>query len=249
MNISLPVEGFTPESFLERIASLTGYAPKILQKASKCQSAVDRFVLSFCYGFTSSLVYAKMKKPFNPILGETYQALVDGCPVYLEQISHHPPISSLFMKGRGYTIYQRFQPSIQMGFNKGIASDDGHLDLYFQSMTPNRIIYRPATSHILGVVFGDRKYTFTKSSSLVDEANHLITVIKWQRNKNAENQLGKFYDYFEGEVIQMKNHVDLSNLENVKFTKENIEKRYGYIYGRWTKQIYFSGEMIFDFEA
>ena len=30
MNISLPVEGFTPESFLERIASLTGYAPKIL---------------------------------------------------------------------------------------------------------------------------------------------------------------------------------------------------------------------------
>ena len=61
--------------------------------------------------------------------------------------------------------------------------------------------------------------------------------------------MGKFYDYFEGEVIQMKNHVDLSNLENVKFTKENIEKRYGYIYGRWTKQIYFSGEMIFDFEA
>lgn len=34
-------------------------------------------------------------KPFNPILGETYQAEYSGgVRVYAEQISHHPPISS-----------------------------------------------------------------------------------------------------------------------------------------------------------
>ena len=30
VDISLPVEIFTPESLLQRIASLTGYAPKLL---------------------------------------------------------------------------------------------------------------------------------------------------------------------------------------------------------------------------
>jgi hypothetical protein len=26
--------------------------------------------------------YLRMDKPFNPILGETYQSLIDGCLVY-----------------------------------------------------------------------------------------------------------------------------------------------------------------------
>ena len=30
----------------------------------------------------SSLIYLTMDKPFNPILGETYQCWIDGCPVY-----------------------------------------------------------------------------------------------------------------------------------------------------------------------
>ncbi len=34
-------------------------------------------------------------KPFNPILGETYQGIYSsGWRVFAEQISHHPPISS-----------------------------------------------------------------------------------------------------------------------------------------------------------
>lgn len=34
-------------------------------------------------------------KPFNPILGETYQAQYSsGLQVHAEQISHHPPVSS-----------------------------------------------------------------------------------------------------------------------------------------------------------
>ena len=32
-------------------------------------------------------------KPFNPLLGETFQADLAGTQVFVEQISHHPPIS------------------------------------------------------------------------------------------------------------------------------------------------------------
>jgi hypothetical protein len=40
----------------------------------------------------------KISKPFNPILGETYQGIIGGIPIYFEQISHHPPISAFYMK-------------------------------------------------------------------------------------------------------------------------------------------------------
>lgn len=47
-------------------------------------------------------VYQSWRKPFNPILGETFQAVLsDGSKVFLEQISHHPPISAFQLDGPG----------------------------------------------------------------------------------------------------------------------------------------------------
>ena len=36
-------------------------------------------------------------KPFNPILGETFQAKINDCLFYLEQCSHHPPIFNFYV--------------------------------------------------------------------------------------------------------------------------------------------------------
>lgn len=33
-----------------------------------------------------------MLKPFNPILGETFQCKIGNTKMYVEQTSHHPPI-------------------------------------------------------------------------------------------------------------------------------------------------------------
>ena len=44
--------------------------------------------------------FERWAKPFNPILGETWQAgLADGSRICLEQISHHPPISAFQLAG------------------------------------------------------------------------------------------------------------------------------------------------------
>ncbi|MBS1889768.1 MAG: hypothetical protein JST59_00615 [Actinobacteria bacterium] len=56
------------------------------------------------FGITNSILYLNMEKPFNPILGETFQGWMNGCPVYMEQVSHHPPIASLLLMGRGYKM-------------------------------------------------------------------------------------------------------------------------------------------------
>jgi hypothetical protein len=68
---------------------------------------------------TENALSIHMEKPFNPILGETYQGYVDGCPIYLEQISHHPPVSAYYFVGRGYKKYGTTEPHISIGLNKG----------------------------------------------------------------------------------------------------------------------------------
>lgn len=72
-------------------------------------------VIAFSIG--NALLYIEMAKPFNPILGETYQGFIDGCPIYGEQIAHHPPISSLLMIGRGYFIHANLEAKVEFGLN------------------------------------------------------------------------------------------------------------------------------------
>ena len=57
------------------------------------------------------------QKPFNPILGETYQGFLNGCPIFMEQVSHHPAISYLYFVGRGYKIYGHIAPVICLRLN------------------------------------------------------------------------------------------------------------------------------------
>lgn len=55
-----------------------------------------RFISGLQHSFQS------WQKPFNPILGETFQAdLSDGSTVAMEQISHHPPVSAFQLFGPG----------------------------------------------------------------------------------------------------------------------------------------------------
>ena len=94
MNISLPVELFGDDSILERIGGGFGYLPKFLVPAAECTDILEqtKLVASFFAGIPA--LHLNSAKPFNPILGETFEFKVGGIPIYMEQISHHPPISA-----------------------------------------------------------------------------------------------------------------------------------------------------------
>ena len=82
LNISLPVDIFCKESNIERIANSFGYCPTFFEKVAHSKDPVEQLKAILSSSFGSSLIYLTMEKPFNPILGETYQSWVDGCPVY-----------------------------------------------------------------------------------------------------------------------------------------------------------------------
>ena len=99
---------------------------------------------------TENALSIHMQKPFNPILGQTYQGFVDGCPIYLEQISHHPPISAYYLVGRGYKKYGTIEPQISFGINKasGFSSNPHYIE-YEDGMKIQYILARIVIGGVL----------------------------------------------------------------------------------------------------
>eukprot|EP00757_Euglenozoa_sp_SAG-D1_P022588 gene22588-1346_t len=100
VSVSLPVIFFEPRSFLERLSDNWKLAPIYMKKAVQAESPVERlkYVVTFVIAGLHFNVAAK--KPFNPILGETFQArLADGTRIMSEQTAHHPPVSSWDVRG------------------------------------------------------------------------------------------------------------------------------------------------------
>ena len=79
------------------------FAPLVLEPYCNADP-LERMKKLMIFNVTVGNTGVGSEKPFNPILGETYQGLINGCPISLEQISHHPAISTYFFEGRGYRI-------------------------------------------------------------------------------------------------------------------------------------------------
>lgn len=96
--ISFPVSFNEPTSMLQRMAEDMTYA-SLLDTAVRQSDSTLRmaFVAAFaCSNYVTTL--GRVAKPFNPMLGETFEFLsIDGPCKYRyqsEQVSHHPPVSA-----------------------------------------------------------------------------------------------------------------------------------------------------------
>lgn len=72
---------------------------------------------------------ADLRKPFNPILGETLQGYFkDGSMIYMEHISHHPPISSYLIEGKNkeYRMYGSVE------FKGSVKNSGNTLNIFFE---------------------------------------------------------------------------------------------------------------------
>lgn len=82
----------------------------LLQKAAAVPASrsIDRllYIAAFCvssYSFTEF----RTNKPFNPLLGETYEYQTeDNSTSFMsEQVSHHPPITAFHLSNREFSVY------------------------------------------------------------------------------------------------------------------------------------------------
>eukprot|EP01133_Synstelium_polycarpum_P003941 gene3941-4563_t len=89
--ISLPVWVFEPVSFLQVMSEPLQYADSLAKAASHPDPYYRlAYLAAFNTGLYSTAI--RTKKPFNPILGETFEVVKDDYRFIAEQVCHHPPI-------------------------------------------------------------------------------------------------------------------------------------------------------------
>ncbi|XP_039623274.1 oxysterol-binding protein 1-like isoform X1 [Polypterus senegalus] len=108
--IPMPVNFNEPISMLQRLTEDLEYY-ELLDRAAKCENSLEQlcYVAAFTVSSYSTTVY-RTGKPFNPLLGETFELdRMDDCGYrsICEQVSHHPPAAAHHAESkRGWTLRQ-----------------------------------------------------------------------------------------------------------------------------------------------
>eukprot|EP00066_Takifugu_rubripes_P023595 XP_011612861.1 PREDICTED: oxysterol-binding protein-related protein 1-like isoform X2 [Takifugu rubripes] len=99
--ITMPVIFNEPLSFLQRLAEYMEHT-FLVHQANACSDSVERMkcVAAFAVSAVASQ-WERTGKPFNPLLGETYELVREdlGFRLISEQVSHHPPVSAFHAEG------------------------------------------------------------------------------------------------------------------------------------------------------
>ncbi|KAF8395133.1 hypothetical protein HHK36_019074 [Tetracentron sinense] len=101
--VTLPVFIFEPTTMLQKMAELMEYS-QLLDRADVCEDPYMRMVYTSSWAISVYFTLQRTWKPFNPVLGETYEMVNHGGITFIsEQVSHHPPMSAGHAENEHFT--------------------------------------------------------------------------------------------------------------------------------------------------
>ncbi|NWH17385.1 OSBL3 protein, partial [Grus americana] len=107
--VAMPVELNEPLNTLQRLCEELEYS-QLLDKAAHTPNPFERmvYIAAFAVSAYASSYYRAGSKPFNPVLGETYECIREdkGFQFFAEQVSHHPPISACHAESVNFAFWQ-----------------------------------------------------------------------------------------------------------------------------------------------
>lgn len=159
--VVLPTFILEPRSFLDKLSDYY-YHADLLSQASLNETAYGRIKQVLRWYLSGFYKKPKgLKKPYNPILGETFRCCwlhsqTNSCTFYIaEQVSHHPPISAFYICNRkdGFSISGSILAKSKFYGNSLSAILDGKARLLFLSRDEEYVITMPY-AHCKGILYG-----------------------------------------------------------------------------------------------
>jgi hypothetical protein len=189
---SFPVGYSEPRSFLERTCDLFAFLCfDVIDRARMCgvpELRLTTLATGIIAGFH---LYLQSKKPWNPVLGETYCAEWEtGYQMFAEQISHHPPVSAFQILGRmGQWICNgRCNFSIKSGLMQVDVVQGGLITLNFDD--GSKFEWEFPTITVLGIVKGERYVKVAGELVVRDVANGLVCRVEIEPKKPKTRTTG-----------------------------------------------------------
>ncbi|KAJ8918761.1 hypothetical protein NQ315_015081 [Exocentrus adspersus] len=210
--ITMPVVFNEPLSFLQRIAEYMEYS-YLLRLAAEQEDPISR--LQYVSGFAVSALasnWERLGKPFNPLLGETYELERDDFKIVCEQVSHHPPVSAFHAESKDWI----FRGSI-------------HLKLKFWG---KNVEIQP--KGIITVEFPKLNEAYTWSSVQCCVHNVIVGKLWMEQVGNME-----IVNHTTGHKANLtfksagNNNKDLHRVEG--FISDKSKHKILFLYGKWTE--------------
>ncbi|XP_053118643.1 oxysterol-binding protein-related protein 7 isoform X2 [Hemicordylus capensis] len=107
--VSMPVQLNEPLNTLQRLCEELEYSA-LLDAANRTLDPCERllYMAAFAVSAYASTYYRAGSKPFNPVLGETYECVRPdkGFRFISEQVCHHPPVSACHAESDNFVFWQ-----------------------------------------------------------------------------------------------------------------------------------------------
>ncbi|OII74476.1 oxysterol-binding protein 3 [Cryptosporidium ubiquitum] len=167
--ISMPICLNEPLSFVQRISEDLEYH-NLLEKACNSKYIDER--VAYVTVFASSAIsstFLRLSKPFNPLLGETFELTHRGFKFIAEQVMHHPPVAAYYAE-----------------------SDDGSWVYWgtiwsIMSFGPNSLSILPqGTVHLkIKTVDGEEEYSWERPNCIIHNIIFGTTWLEWLGDINV----------------------------------------------------------------
>lgn len=248
--VSLPVKIFEPKSTLQRITEYWSFAPMFISTASKTVDVTEKLKYVVCFAVAGLYPSSKQLKPFNPLLGETFEGFFeDNSSIYCEHISHYPSVTRFLIDD----VNKKYRISGYYEYNSKAKSMGGKLS--FSQKGPNRvdfigdnhIIFNMPKLKLLNCRSDTKRSNIWKSVMVfVDIKNNLKAIIRFGNNQERVNN-------FEGYII---NHIFPKNYkfdidEEIKLTKKLFKdtkslQKICRIHGNWLENLTFDNKTYWN---
>ena len=242
LNVSLPVFMFDKRTLHMGFAHEQKLAPIFLTKAALSNDKFERLKWVTTY-LMSSLHFSVIQiKPFNPIIGETFQCRIGNIDLYIEQTVNHPITLNIYGKeiNGEFIMYGHLITDASIHVNSLYTSRLGKYFIKFKDGTLFRVIMPPIT--LKGLSMGDRIFNFIDKGLVMDLTNNLCSYIEMNPDELGFFQSffktkKTFPDFFKGNIVDLQDVTIDENGGNHKLNKK--AKSYGTFEGEWTSYISF----------
>uniref|UniRef100_M4A051 Oxysterol-binding protein n=1 Tax=Xiphophorus maculatus TaxID=8083 RepID=M4A051_XIPMA len=170
--IPMPVNFNEPLSMLQRLSEDLEYY-ELLDKAAKCQSSLEQmcYVAAFTVSSYSTTVH-RTGKPFNPLLGETFELdriRESGYRSICEQVSHHPPAAAHHaFSEKGWTLRQEITLASKFRGKYLSIMPLGSIQCMFDKSN-NHYSWKKVTTTVHNIIVGK---LWIDQSGEIDVVNH-----------------------------------------------------------------------------
>ncbi|KAI3993450.1 hypothetical protein MKX01_002463 [Papaver californicum] len=101
--VAFPDFFLEPMTTVQKMAELMEYS-NLLELANECENPYMQLVYASTWAVSVYYALRRTWKPFNPMLGETYEMVnFNGISFLAEQVSHHPPIGVAHAENEHFT--------------------------------------------------------------------------------------------------------------------------------------------------